>query len=260
MKLRLHQFLSKTGVFASKRDVKDAVWAGDVTVNGSVAKDIAFQFNPAKKEVQYRGQTLRLPGTETTLVLNKPAGVLCSRLNGQERALGKTSVFSLLEGHFSSEVHARLITVGRLDEDTTGLLLLTTDGGLAHRIASPEHHVPKRYRVTVGETPQEDALVLLRNGLEIQMEENGRRFTYGTEPAEVKVVDQGVVEIVVHEGKKRQVRRMFSAVGHDVLALQRRSIGELDLMELNLPLGAWQEVLHADIEAMLTQRAGDKRP
>ena len=140
MKIRLHQFLSKTGVFASKRAVKDAIWAGDVTVNGSVVKDIAFQFKPNKKEVCYCGQRLSIPSTERCFVLNKPKGVVCSRLNSQEREFGKQSVFELFRPHLPDHDFERLITVGRLDEDTTGLLLVTTDGTLAHRIASPDHH------------------------------------------------------------------------------------------------------------------------
>jgi pseudouridine synthase len=260
MKLRLHQFLSKTGRFASKRDLKEAVWAGDVTVNGSVVKDIAFQFNPAKKEVQFKGETLRLPSDEITLALNKPPDVVCSRLNSQERSLGKTSVFSLLEGHFSSSQFARFVTVGRLDEATTGLLFLTTDGALAHRIASPEQHISKRYRVTLDQRPSEASLALLRDGLEIQMEENGEQFTYFTQPAEVDLVQEGHVDITVREGKKRQVRRMFSAVGLEVLHLERKSIGGVDLDGLELPLGAWVDLSRADVEAMVAQDAGDKRP
>ena len=101
MKLRLHQFLSKTGHFTSKREVKEAVWSGDITVNDSVVKDIAFQFNARKKEVAYRGTPLRLPSEERTFLLNKPRGVVCSRLNSQEAALGKRSVFEVFRPHLA---------------------------------------------------------------------------------------------------------------------------------------------------------------
>ena len=130
MKVRLHQFLSRTGLFPSKRDVKEAIWSGDITVGGSVVKDISFQFNANTKAVEWKGETLRLPGLHRTFVLDKPLDVICSRLNKQERALGKRSVFNLLRELVNDSTYDRLLTVGRLDEQTTGLLLLTTDGHL----------------------------------------------------------------------------------------------------------------------------------
>ena len=97
MKLRLHQFLSKTGDFTSKADVKQAIWDGDVTVNGSVVKNIAFEFNPAKRIVEFQGRILKLPITDFYFLLNKPQGYICSRLNSQERELNKTSVYELFQ-------------------------------------------------------------------------------------------------------------------------------------------------------------------
>ena len=120
MKVRLHQFLSRTGLFPSKRDVKEAIWSGDITVGGSVVKDISFQFNANTKAVEWKGETLRLPGLHRTFVLDKPLDVICSRLNKQERALGKRSVFNLLRELVNDSTYDRLLTVGRLDEQTTG--------------------------------------------------------------------------------------------------------------------------------------------
>ncbi|MBT5284399.1 MAG: hypothetical protein HOL29_00330, partial [Euryarchaeota archaeon] len=119
MKLRLHQFLSKTGFFSSKREVKEAIWDGDVTVNGSVVKEISFQFNPKTKPVEYRGQRLELGSEHTTFLLYKPRGYLCSRLSEQERSLKKRSVFELFREAVDSSTYERLVTVGRLDEATT---------------------------------------------------------------------------------------------------------------------------------------------
>ena len=95
MKLRLHQFLSKTGFFSSKREVKEAIWNGDITVNGSVVKEISFQFNPKTKPVLYRGQRLELSIEHTTFLIYEPRRYLCSRLSEQERLLNKSSVFEL---------------------------------------------------------------------------------------------------------------------------------------------------------------------
>ena len=251
MKLRLHQFLSKTGVFPSKRAVKEAVWAGDITVNGSVVKDIAFQFKPKKKEVCYRGQRLRLPSTDRCFLLNKPAGVLCSRLNSQERELGKQSVFERFKSHLSNQDFERLITVGRLDEDTTGLLIVTTDGTFAHRIASPEHHVSKRYSVTTAQPVSKSDLEMLRSGVEIELETNGEVEAYTTQPALAEKAEGGKTILTISEGKKRQVRRMFSSLGYEVIGLERMSIGGLNLADFDLPQGVFTELDLDEVSTML---------
>lgn len=260
MKLRLHQFLSKTGVFASKRAVKDAVWAGDVTVNGSVVKDIAFQFKPNKKEVCYRGERLALPTTERCFLLNKPAGVVCSRLNSQERELGKQSVFECFRHHLPDQDFERLITVGRLDEDTTGLLLVTTDGTFAHRVASPEHHVSKRYAVSTAQPVSNADREKLRTGVEIELESNGEVDIYMTQPAVVEGGENLTTILTLAEGKKRQVRRMFASLGHEVLALERLSIGGLHLVDFGLPEGSFSEIDLNEASEMLFHHSTDKRP
>ena len=254
VKLRLHQFLSKTGEFASKREAKDAVWAGDVTVGDRVVKDIAFQFNPNTKAVCYKGQRLQLPTQHRTFLLNKPRGVICSRLNAQESELGKTSVFSLFEAHLSSVDADRLITVGRLDEDTTGLLLVTTDGDLVHRIASPEAHVSKVYGVKTARPVSEEECQLLARGVEIDLEVNGTVEQYRTSSIELPFVDEsGQTVLRLHEGKKRQVRRMFAALGHEVVALHRRQIGGLVLADWPLREGEFVLLNENDVATIFAQ-------
>ena len=242
MKVRLHQFLSRTGQFSSKREVKEAIWSGEVTVAGSVVKDIAFQFNANTKEVQWMGEPLHLPGLHRTYVLNKPKGVICSRLNRQERSLGKHSVFELLREHVDDSTYDRMLTVGRLDEATTGLLILTTDGHLVHRIASPDGKVDKTYAVKTDQPVPEDDLETLREGLAIELEENGVLSTYNTAPARVVVEEDGTLLLTISEGKKRQVRRMFASLGFEVLDLHRRSIGGLNLDLFDLAEGASVEM------------------
>ena len=116
MKLRLHQFLSKCGEFSSKGDVKKAIWDGDVTINDSILKNIAYEFNPAKRSVKYRGKELFLPSNDVYFLLNKPAGYICSRLNSQELELNKRSIYELFRNAVDSSVYETLVTVGRLDE------------------------------------------------------------------------------------------------------------------------------------------------
>jgi pseudouridine synthase len=236
VKVRLHQYLSRTGRFSSKREAKDAVWAGEIRVAGSVVKDIAFQFNANTKSVEWNGELLHLPGLHRTFVLNKPAGVICSRLNKQERALGKRSVFEVLKEDLDDSTFDRMLTVGRLDEATTGLLILTTDGHLVHSIASPEAKVEKTYAVTTDTPVQPSDIERLRNGVQIELEVDGVVQHYDTLPADVHMEDE-VVLMTISEGKKRQVRRMFSALGYEVLALHRRSVGGLHLGLLDLGEG-----------------------
>ena len=251
MKLRLHQFLSQTGTFGSKRQAKEAVWAGDITVNGSVVKDISFQFNPRTKPVAYRGNVLHLPEEHVTLILHKPPGYLCSRLNKHERSLGKTPVFDLLPDHLSQRDKDRMVTVGRLDEATTGMLVLTTDGKLVSRVTDPEHHVPKVYLVRTAESIDEAALKALREGVDIELEVNGEVTLHRTEPAEVHQLSSCDVQVTLHEGKKRQVRRMFSSVGHQVIDLHRTAIGELWLEDFGLREGDCLDMSGMNVLALM---------
>ena len=116
MKIRLHQFLSRTGHFSSKSRVKKAVWDGSISVGGRIVKDISYEFNPNKREVIYNGFRLSLPRNYHYFILNKPKGVICSRINKHERSLNKRSVFSLFEERVDPKVLDSLVTVGRLDE------------------------------------------------------------------------------------------------------------------------------------------------
>ena len=251
MKIRLHQFLSQTGVFASKRDAKEAVWAGDITVNGSVVKNISFQFNPRTKPVTYRGDVLELPEEHVTLILNKPPGYVCSRINKHERSLGKTPVFDLLPDHLSQRDKDRMLTVGRLDEATTGMLVLTTDGRTVNRVTDPQHHVPKVYLVRTAEPLSEDVLASLRNGVDIELEVNGEVTAHRTQPADVHQLASNDAQVTLHEGKKRQVRRMFSSLGHKVVDLHRTAIGELWLEDLGLREGDCLDLSGMNVLALM---------
>ena len=173
MKLRLHQFLSKTGDFTSKADVKQAIWDGDVTVNGSVVKNIAFEFNPAKRVVEFQGRVLKLPVTDFYFLLHKPQGYICSRLNSQERELNKTSVYELFRGAVEPKVFESLVTVGRLDEDTTGFLLVTTDGKMVHAITDPNRHIKKTYRVETEHPISRKDIDAIREGVDVSVVEFG---------------------------------------------------------------------------------------
>lgn len=260
VKIRLHQFLSRCGVFSSKKDVKAAIWNGEVSVAGSVVKDIAFQFNANTKQVHLNGNLLTLPNMHTTFVINKAKGLLCSRLNKQERALGKVSVFAALRAQVEDSVYDRLLTVGRLDEQTTGLLVITTDGHLVHEITSPEARVEKTYTVVIDKALSSEDHRKLSTGVEIDMELNGAISRYITRPAEVEETDSTTVRLTITEGKKRQVRRMFASLGYTVQRLHRTSIGGLRLDLLDLEVGDALELEAATVRQLVFEERADKRP
>jgi 23S rRNA pseudouridine2605 synthase len=169
------------------------------------------------------------------VLLHKPAGVVTTASDPQ----GRPTVVALVEHE------ARVVPVGRLDADTTGALLLTNDGALAHRLAHPRYGVPKVYEADVEGAPGPEALAALRNGVEL---EDGR-----TAPAQARLLAPGVVELTLHEGRKHQVKGMLEAVGHPVRRLHRSRYAGLHLARLEP--GAWRE-LERDEVATLRRAAG----
>ena len=253
MKLRLHQFLSKTGVFSSKAEAKQAIWDGEVTVNGSVVKNMTFQFNVKTKEVTYRGKVLELHDEEVHFLLHKPLGCICSRLNSHESALGKASVYEVFREHMEPTTYERLITVGRLDENTTGFLLVTTDGKIVHRITSPDHTVRKTYRVHTTTPISEDHMDAIRTGVRIVVEDGEASDVYWTKPAVIEHEAQRVVLLTIGEGKKRQIRRMFGALGNPVTELHRTSTEEMQLDAYDLKPGEFAPIERKEIERLIIQ-------
>lgn len=214
--MRLAKYLARAGV-ASRRASERMIAEGRVSVAGETVTDPAFAVtgDPA---VEVDGQPVG-PGPEERVVyaLNKPAGVVSTAADTH----GRPTVVGMVEAD-----GRRLYPVGRLDADSTGLILLTDDGDLANRLTHPRYEVPKSYRVRVsGGDPEPAALAALRQGPTL---EDGP-----TAPAEVKDLGGGELEITIREGRKRQVRRMCEAVGHPVEELCRISFGPLDLGSLS---------------------------
>lgn len=213
--MRLAKYLARGGV-ASRRASERIIAAGRVTVDGSVVTDPAFPVGEATV-VCVDGEPLG-PGPRSRVVyaVNKPAGVVSTAADTH----GRPTVVELVE-----DSGRRLYPVGRLDADSTGLILLTDDGDLAHRLTHPRYQVPKRYRVRVlGGDPGPAALAALRAGPRL---DDGP-----TAPPEVNELGDGVLEITLREGRKRQVRRMCEAVGHPVAELCRVAFGPLELGSL----------------------------
>jgi 23S rRNA pseudouridine2605 synthase len=230
--MRLAKFLAVAGV-ASRRASEQLVRSGRVTVDGVVTADPARDVGDG--DAVAVGGVPVTPVTETVVfALNKPSGVVSTVSDPQ----GRPTVVSLLDG---VDGRRRLYPVGRLDIDTTGLILLTNDGDLAYRLTHPRFEVPKTYRAVVANPPvRAGAVRALRAGVRL---DDGV-----TAPARVRRVSEAVLEVAVHEGRKRQVRRMCEAVGHPVRRLQRVAFGPLALGEL--PLGAWRRLGEDEIRAL----------
>lgn len=243
MKLRLHQFLSRTGAFASKKGIVSSIRSGAVSINGKVVINPEFIFDAAKCRVFWKGRLLQKAGKSIYIIINKPEGYLSSRLTPNDRSLGKKSVFSLIgKGEGIDETAKRtLFCVGRLDEDTSGLLLITNDGRLGSRLTDPKHGARKTYLVQLQKPASSDAVAELEKGVVIGLEENGRVTAYKTRGCriEASASDMKKLKVTVTEGRKRDVRRMFEAVGNKVLQLQRIAIGNLRLDGLNLEKGKY---------------------
>jgi 23S rRNA pseudouridine2605 synthase len=224
--MRLNAWLARAGV-ASRRKADELVKAGRVTVNGEPGQ--LNTFVSAGDDVRLDGRSLATQRLAYVL-LNKPAGVVTTASDPQ----GRPTVVDLVRHE------SRIVPVGRLDAETTGALLLTNDGELAHRLAHPRYEVDKVYEVECRTPPSDADLERLRSG--VQLEDGPTR------PAQVRRLPGGRIELVLHEGRNRQVRRMLEAVGHHVQRLHRSRYGPLALG--GLEPGAWRELEAAEVERL----------
>ncbi|MGF2734292.1 16S rRNA pseudouridine(516) synthase RsuA [Marinobacter sp. DUT-1] len=209
--MRLDQFIANCTEL-SRKEAKRAIGTGAVTVNGAVCRT-ANRKIPEDARVTLDGEPLILPG-ERYLMMNKPAGVVSATTDSEH-----PTALDLLPPGLSRDLHI----AGRLDLDTTGLLLLTTDGQWSHRVTSPRTDCPKTYRVTLGEPLTDVAEQALVTGVVLRNEERETR------PAKVRRVNDTVIELTISEGRYHQVKRMLAAVGNHVKALHRIRVGDIAL-------------------------------
>ena len=230
--MRLNAWLARAGV-ASRRGADELIKAGRVTVNGEPGQ--LNTFVAANDVVRLDGRALERQRLAYVL-LNKPAGVVTTARDPQ----GRPTVVGLV-GHAS-----RVVPVGRLDAETTGALLLTNDGALAHRLAHPRYGVEKVYVAEVEGRPSDETLARLASGVTL---DDGP-----TAPARVRRLGPATVELAIHEGRNRQVRRMLDAVGHPVRTLHRSGYGPLTVE--GLEPGAWRELGSAEVEKLASSGRG----
>ena len=231
---KLQKVLAAAGV-ASRRVCEDLIMAGRVRVNGTIA-EVGARVDPEGDVIEVDGAVVATDPNLVHYLLHKPAGVVTTARDTH----GRPTVVDLVPAE------PRVFPVGRLDADTEGLLLLTNDGELTNRITHPSHGVEKEYLAEVVGTPTRGELRRLREGVEL---DDGP-----TAPAKVSVVGDGVLRLVLHEGRNRQVRRMCEAVGHPVTRLVRTRIGPIT--DIRLKPGEWRPLTRDEVAALARHAAG----
>ena len=221
MEVRLQKYLADAGV-ASRRKAEELIAQGKVKVNGEVVTEMGCKIDPKKDEVTFLDKKIDTKETKMVyIMLNKPVGYVTTA----KEQFGRPAVVDLVKG-----VNARIFPVGRLDYDTSGLLLLTNDGDLTYKLTHPKHDVDKTYIAKLYGIPDEGALQKFRRGVTI----DGVR----TKPAKIQIIEKDkdgrfcAAEIIIHEGRNRQVRKMCEAIKHPVMQLQRVATGDLKLGSL----------------------------
>ena len=241
-KVRLQKYLSECGV-ASRRKAEDLIMAGKVKVNGKPAS-IGDKINPTHDTVVVAGKKIKRSKKNTYIMLHKPRGFITTLSD----EMGRKCVAQLIE-----DVGTRVYPVGRLDRDSEGLLLLTDDGEFANALTHPARHVPKTYRVTVRPTITEEQITALTTGVEI----DGRM----TLPSEVRVLEKKegrvVLEIIIYEGRNRQIRKMCDTLGLEVARLKRTQIGSVILGMLKQ--GDWRNLTEEEVHKLMVASSVERK-
>jgi 23S rRNA pseudouridine2605 synthase len=235
---RLQKVLARAGI-GSRRVCEDLIEDGRVTVNGEVAI-LGRRVDPETDEITIDGVAVPVRSGLVYYLLNKPSGVVTTAVDTH----GRPTVVDLVPAE------PRVFPIGRLDAETEGLLILTNDGDLTHRLTHPSFGVDKEYVAHVEGRPSRAAVRQLREGIDL---DDGR-----TAPAQATLIEPSVVRLVIHEGRNRQVRRMCDAIGHPVLRLVRTRIA--DLADRSLAPGEWRELTGDEVRALYAKASGDQVP
>lgn len=237
--MRLQKFLASSGI-ASRRKCEELIESGKVKVNGKVS-EIGTKVIPGKDIIEYNGKIIKLSNKQYKyILLNKPIGVVTT----VDDQFSRETVLDLVK------VKERVVPVGRLDMYTSGALILTDDGDFVYKVTHPKHEITKTYTVTLSGIVTKDDISSLQNGVKIDKD-------YITRPAKARImkIDEekkiSRVEITIHEGKNRQVRKMCEAIGKKVLALHRSKIGNIGVKDLKL--GSWRYLRKDEVKQILKE-------
>lgn len=234
--IRLQKYLAECGI-ASRRKCEEYVEQGKVEVNGRIITELGTKINPQKDQVKFEGKEVKENNKFVYILLNKPIGYVTTT----DEQFGRDKVLDLVK------VRERVVPVGRLDMYTSGALILTNDGDFIYKVTHPKHEITKTYTVTIKGMIKSEEVEQLRKGVDIE--------GYITKPAKVKILktdtekDISRLEIIIHEGKNRQVRRMCEAIGKKVIALHRSKIGDISVKDIEL--GKWRYLRKEEVHDIL---------
>lgn len=236
MEERLQKYLAQCGV-ASRRKCEELILQGRVQINGVTVTELGTKINPEKDKIKFDGKDIKQSQKLVYILLNKPIGYVTTA----DDQFGRDTVLDLVK------VKERIVPVGRLDMYTSGALILTNDGDFVYQVTHPKHEIEKTYTVTIKGIVQNSEVEQLRSGVKID--------DYITKPARVRILktdtekDISRLEITIHEGKNRQVRKMCEAVGRNVLALHRSKIGGIGVKDIEL--GKWRYLTANEVQQIL---------
>ena len=236
--IRLQKFLAEAGI-ASRRKCEQLILDGKISVNGQTVQELGTKIVPNVDKITYCGKPVENQENKVYILLNKPIGYVTTAKD----QFNRDTVLNLVK------VKERIVPVGRLDMYTSGALILTNDGEFVYKVTHPKHEITKTYTVTVKGIMQNEEVEKLKQGVQIE--------DYTTRPAKVKILktdlekDISRLEITIHEGKNRQVRKMCESVGRKVLALHRSKIGNIGVKDLKL--GTWRYMKKQEIESLCGQ-------
>ena len=235
-KQRLQKYLASSGI-DSRRKCEQLILEGKVEVNGKTVLELGTKIDPEIDEVKYNGKRVKPEEEKVYILLNKPIGYVTT----VKEQFGRDKIIDLVK------VNKRLVPVGRLDMYTSGAIILTNDGEFVNKLTHPKNEVTKTYNVTVAGKIKEEEIKKIEKGIEI---EGG----YVTKPAEVKIlkIDEqkniSRIQIIIHEGKNRQIRKMCKAINKKVLALHRSKIGNIGVKDLKV--GTWRYLTKKEVESL----------
>ena len=236
MEERLQKYLAECGI-ASRRKCEEYITQGKVQVNGKTITELGVKVNPEKDKITFEGKNVKQEERKVYILLNKPIGYVTT----SDEQFGRDKVLDLVK------VRERVVPVGRLDMYTSGALILTNDGDFVYKVTHPKHEITKTYTVTVKGIIKNEEVEQLRKGVKID--------DYTTRPAKVKILktdeekDISRLEITIHEGKNRQVRRMYESVGRRVIALHRSKIGNIGVKDIEL--GKWRYLKDFEVKTLI---------
>ena len=237
--IRLQKYMAEAGI-ASRRKAEELILEGKVKVNGKIVDELGIKIMPNKDIVEYNGKKVVLEKEYVYILLNKPIGYVTT----VKDQFNRDSILDLVK------TNKRIVPVGRLDMYTSGAIILTNDGDFVYKVTHPKHEIEKTYTVTIKGIVKSNEVEELKKGVKIE--------DYITKPARVKILktdeEKNIsrLEITIHEGKNRQVRKMCEAIGHKVLALHRSKIAGIGVKDLEL--GKWRYLTRNEVKKILNEK------